>query len=158
MENSTHVGIGQAKIALNSTNLHTLGIGSCIVVYLFEMQEKYVGCTHIMLPTSKVVSKEVINKNKFADTAIPHLIKAMVLKTMSIGKLQCKFTGGASMFSGDTENIGEQNVRAVKTVLNELDIQVIGYDVGGNKGRSAFFNTFSKELKIVKSDEEVIII
>ena len=38
-------------------------------------------------------------------------------------------------------DIGSRNSAAVKKVLEELSIPIIGEDVGGNKGRTMIFDT-----------------
>lgn len=158
MENTLHVGIAQIKIGENGKNLHTLGIGSCIVLYLYDESVNSAGCAHIMLPDSAVVNKENINVKKFADTAIPHLLETLQLRGFSTNNLVAKFTGGAQMFGNENQNIGKQNTEAVVRILKDMNIPVIASDFGGDQGRSAFFDTTTKELKIVKVDCEDLVI
>ena len=58
--------------------------------------------------------------------------------------LKAKIAGGAQMFQfstgSDLMRIGPRNVEAVKRVLNQLGIELVAEDCGGNNGRTIEFN------------------
>lgn len=60
--------------------------------------------------------------------------------------MEAKLVGGANMFPSvysETENVGHDNVTAVKKILKDEGIKIIGEDLGGNIGRSVELNTLT---------------
>ncbi|MCL2036881.1 MAG: chemotaxis protein CheD [Oscillospiraceae bacterium] len=136
-----NVGISDWKVAKPPDVLVTYALGSCVGICLYDKRTKIGGLSHIMLPNSTTSGEPNINRMKFADTAIPDMIKKMVaMGALQVG-LTAKIAGGALMFktSSDRFNIGERNVESVKSVLQSLRIPLIGQDVGLNYGRTVFF-------------------
>ena len=138
-----------------NTVLVTLGLGSCIGIALYDKFSKVGGLVHIMLPENPGSKKNV----KYADTGIPFLIEELNNLGAKKRRLTAKIVGGAGMFkseSGDSVmQIGKRNIIAVKETLKDLDIKIIGSDVGKDYGRSMYFylddgrvevKSFSKDL------------
>ncbi|WP_192868180.1 chemotaxis protein CheD [Calderihabitans maritimus] len=146
------VGIAELKVARSPTLLVTIGLGSCIGVALWDRLAKVGGLAHIMLPDSKQFS-QVVNKAKFADLAIPLLVKKLEDLGASKHRLEAKLAGGAQMFSFKDRrisvfNIGERNIQVARKVLQELGIKLVAEDVGGNYGRTMILNTANGEVYI----------
>lgn len=78
---------------------------------------------------------------RFADTAIPMLIREMERLGASRTRLRAKIAGGATMFSimNDKFNIGDRNVAQVKATLAKERIPILAEDTGANYGRTLFF-------------------
>ena len=141
------VGISDLKLALPPDTLITYALGSCVGICLLDPTAKVGGLSHIMLPSS-ANSPNDKNVMKFADTAIPSLIKKMEQKGSSRARIKAKIAGGAQMFgtpsSGDPANemwqIGQRNVAAVTTMLQRLNIPIIAKDVLANYGRTVLFD------------------
>lgn len=133
------VGIGDVNIAFPPDKLITLGLGSCVGVALYDSTNRVAGLAHIMLPNSSGFTNQS-NPLKFADIAIPDLIKKMQLRGANIFNIKAKIAGGASMFTfsdrSTTIDIGNRNSNSVKSILNEMRIRVISEDLGGNSGRT----------------------
>ncbi|MBL4938023.1 chemotaxis protein CheD [Clostridium sp. YIM B02515] len=145
------VGIADLNIALSPDRLITVGLGSCIGIALFDKTRGIGGLAHIMLPDSKLFNA-VNNPNKFADLAIPALIERMEKLGAIRRNIKAKIAGGASMFNFSDKSmmmdVGNRNSAAVKTVLQQLSIPIIGEDVGGNKGRTMIFDTLNGIVQI----------
>jgi len=114
--------------------LRTL-LGSCLGVALYDRRLKLGGLAHVVLPYSP---GQVELPGKYADTAIPELLRQMQL--LSRGEPVhpvAKLAGGANMFnsSGPLGTIGEQNLTAVERQLEERRIPVVARHVGGEQGR-----------------------
>ncbi|MGN2369776.1 chemotaxis protein CheD [Clostridium cagae] len=155
MENTeVKVGIADLNLVSSPNKIMTIGLGSCIGISLYDRRIKLAGLSHIMLPDSAQF-KNVTNPMKFADLAIPLLIKKMEAKGCQKRNLIAKIAGGASMFSFSDKSmvgdIGKRNIQAVKKSLSEERIQVIAEDVGGNKGRTMILDALDGKvtLKIV---------
>lgn len=129
------VGVADYEVTVDDTILITSGLGSCVAVGLFDGTSA-AGLIHVMLPTAN--GRSVDNPAKFADTGVVTLIDALEEAGAQAGSLSAKLAGGSEMiaFNSQERSIGDRNVEAVRTVLDELGIQVIGEDVGGDEGRT----------------------
>ncbi|GAE91602.1 chemotaxis protein CheD [Gracilibacillus boraciitolerans JCM 21714] len=145
------VGIADLKVTKAPFTLKTSGLGSCVGVVIFD-HNKVAGLAHVMLPDSTASNKNLINRMKYADTAIDMLVEQLVMEGAYKSKLKAKIAGGAHMFSFQSDNnllkIGDRNVEAVKAKLAEYRIPLIAEDVRGNKGRTIEFNIETGMLEI----------
>ena len=145
------VGIADMNIAVSPDKIITIGLGSCIGIALYDNKIKLGGLAHIMLPDSTQFNN-ISNPLKFADLAIPMLIKDMERKGANKSSLTAKIVGGASMFnftdSKMNMDIGGRNSIAVRNVLRTLSIPLLREEVGGNKGRTMIFDTCTGVVQI----------
>ena len=72
------VGLADMKIAKAPDTIRTSGLGSCVGVVLYDLTKKVCGMAHIMLPDSSLARGATVHPAKFADTAIPGLIRMPV--------------------------------------------------------------------------------
>ncbi|MHC1610228.1 MAG: chemotaxis protein CheD [Candidatus Methanospirareceae archaeon] len=146
-----YVGMGEMKVAHNPCLLIITGLGSCIGLALHDRYAKVGGMAHIMLPDSKGVTVE--GCCKYADTAVPSLLKEMSQDNARKDRIVAKVAGGASIFSAmDTMRIGEKNATAVKEALKREGIKLVAEDTGGNYARTVTLDTCTGEL-IVKTKD-----
>ena len=122
--------------------LRTL-LGSCLGVALYDRRLKLGGLAHVVLPYSP---GQIELPGKYADTAIPELLRQMQL--LSRGeplRPVAKLAGGANMFNsyGSLATIGEQNITAVERQLEERRIPVVARHVGGEQGRRMLLDSAS---------------
>ncbi|WRS26673.1 chemotaxis protein CheD [Oscillospiraceae bacterium MB08-C2-2] len=147
------VGISDLKVAAAPDILVTYALGSCVGTCLLDPATRVGGLSHIMLPQSSASPSDP-NVMKFADTAIPELIRQMELKGARRNRLVAKIAGGAQMFDLQNKNpmwqIGQRNVQAVLQILGQLRIPVAAQDVLANYGRTTFFDP-STGIMTVKS-------
>lgn len=134
------VGMADLNIGENGALVRTTGLGSCVGLTLYDAHLKLGGMAHIMLPSSEIAREGQLNVAKYADTAVPELIRLLKAKGAPIGRLVAKMAGGAQMFAfaggSDTMRIGPRNVEATKQALSEAGIPLIAEDTGGNFGRT----------------------
>jgi chemotaxis protein CheD len=134
------IGMADLGVAKPPHRLRTTGLGSCVGVVLYDATNKIAGMAHVMLPDSSLAKGSDFNIGKYADTAIPQLIKEMENAGASVRNLVAKLAGGAQMFSflsgNDTMRIGPRNVEACKIKLQEAGIRIVAEDTGGNCGRT----------------------
>ena len=155
------VGMADLNVCVSPDSITTLGLGSCVGIAVRDPVTKIGGLAHIMLPDSTSIR---INSNipKFADTGIEELIKQVVAKGASRGRLVAKIAGGAQMFAFQSTNdmvrVGERNVAATKKKLAELKIPIIAQDTGKNYGRTVIFypETGDFVIRAVGKPENVI--
>jgi chemotaxis protein CheD len=115
--------------------LVSLGLGSCIGLALLDRQASVAGLAHVVLPAAE--GREG-TAGKFADTAVPALLDAVVGLGARRGRLDAVLVGGASMFAfaGPGLDVGQRNDAAVREELARLRIPVAAAETGGSKGRT----------------------
>lgn len=140
MSNIT-IGIGDLKACRAPDVLITYALGSCVGVCLLDSVTNVGGLSHVMLPDSTAGSGGAANPMRFADLALPMLIRQMESMGASRMRLKAKIAGGATMFatSSDKFNIGERNVAAVKKFLMANRIPILAEDIGLDYGRTQLF-------------------
>ncbi len=146
------VGMADLNVAEGGATLKTTGLGSCVGLTLFDPKQLVAGMAHIMLPSSDIAREGQLNIAKYADTAIPELLKQLLRLGADRRRLVAKLAGGAQMFAfsgaGDSLRIGPRNVESTKLALENLDIPVVAEDTGGNYGRTIEFDSRSGVLFI----------
>ena len=141
--------------------LVTLGLGSCVAIMLHDPQTKAGGMAHVLLP-SMSLARDVTNKAKFPETAVPLLIERLKALGADPRRLVAKLAGGASMFSQlvtpGTIQMGERNVLAARTALRAAAIPIVAESVGGDRGRTVRFyiRDGRVEIRSVGASERVI--
>lgn len=131
--------------------LATLGLGSCVAVALFDPERVIGGMAHILLP-SRSLSRATDNPGRFPQTALPLLLDQMLALGAERPGLTARLVGGASMFANlvpaGSMQMGDRNVIAVREVLNQLSIPIVGEEVGGNFGRSVWFTVGTGQVMV----------
>lgn len=142
-----------AECAAGDSNavLATLGLGSCVAVALFDPERVVGGMAHILLP-SRSLSRATDNPGRFPQTALPLLLEQMLALGARRPGLTARLVGGASMFANlvpaGSMQMGDRNVIAVREVLNQLAIPIVGEEVGGNFGRSVWFTVSTGQVMV----------
>jgi len=155
------VGISDLKIALQPDTLITYALGSCVGICLLDPVSKVGGLSHIMLPAKSVAPTDS-NVFKFADTAIPDLVRKMEQRGGQRMRMKAKIAGGAQMFGtpGGGNNpmwqIGQRNVESVTTVLRGLGIPIIAQDVLKNYGRTVSFDPANGVMTVRSLNKSVV--
>ena len=151
-----NVGVAQVKTASSPTVLRTI-LGSCIGICIFDRMKKIGGMAHILLPSDPTGKA---NPEKYADTAIPILVKSLLKDGARREFLSAKIAGGASMFKFGSNltlgQIGERNIEKTREILENLKIPIVDEDVGGSKGRVLDFFLEDGRLKIKADGKEKI--
>ena len=139
------VKVADYAVAAAGTTLATIGLGSCVAIVLHDAVAKVGALAHILLPDQSL-SRDTSNPAKFPQTVLPLMLeelKRLGWRTGPAG-LTARLAGGASMFSqllpAGGINMGERNVDATRRVLEQAKIRVVGQDVGGDYGRSVFYD------------------
>ncbi|MEK8130208.1 chemotaxis protein CheD [Paenibacillus filicis] len=151
-ENLIKVGMADLNVAHQTGVLKTTGLGSCVGLTLYDARAKVAGMAHVMLPSSEIAREGKLNIAKYADTALPEMIRQMEQLGAQASRMAAKMAGGAQMFSfgsqSDTMRIGPRNVESCKEVLARYRIPILGEDTGGNYGRTIEFDCVTGVLVI----------
>ncbi len=112
-----------ASSATSGDVLVSLGLGSCIGLALIDRRAAVAGLAHVVLPAAEGRAGE---PGKFADTAVPTLLDAVVGLGARRTRVEAVLVGGASMFSfeGHGLEVGQRNDTAVRDELKRLRIPV----------------------------------
>jgi chemotaxis protein CheD len=133
------IRMGDMKAASNDHVLRSSGIGSCIVVTLYDSVKRVGALAHPMLPISDGSHASF----RFVEPAIDAMIKELQKLGAAQERLEAKLVGGANMFEvfdKNPESIGLQNVESARKKLEENRISIVANDTGGNVGRSVLFD------------------
>ena len=137
MEN-IEVKVGKVVVTNRPIMLTSTGIGSCLVIVLFDPQHKIGGLAHAMLPRQKTNKLE--DEAKYVEAAIDEMMAKISAQGGRKENLEAKLIGGANMFPAIASNIGHDNISIARKKLKELGIPVVGEALGGSLGRSVEFS------------------
>lgn len=139
MADRVEVRMGEYAVAKEGKLCGT-GIGSCLLICLYDPKTKIGGMAHAMLP-SRAEARE---SAKYADSAIEIMLREMQKLGADRGRTEARLIGGARMFqtqdNANSLNIGGKNARSAKEKLQKEKIRITGEDTGGSHGRSAEFD------------------
>lgn len=116
-------------------------LGSCVAVCLWDQSVGAAGINHYLLPHGAALGAE---DPRYGNTAMERLIKSVLERGASPGRLVAKIFGGACVleqFSGQQRAIGEQNVQVARAALGRLGVSVHADETGGKSGRKLIFHT-----------------
>ena len=138
------VKVADYAVSADHALLATTGLGSCVAVALHDPVARVGGLAHVLLPTA-ALARDRSNRARFAGTAVPLLLEEMAALGARRERVRAKLAGGACMFAALMPiaglAMGERNVLAVREALAYAGVPIVGQDVGGDHGRSVFFDT-----------------
>lgn len=161
--------MGHIAVMKGSHNLITSGVGSCLVITLYDPKLQIGALAHTMVPSSTkrdteyeqrlsthlspgaapgqqacLVAEQVSTKaeeTKYVDVAIDQMLKRLEANGAKRQDLEAKLIGGANMFPTiASDDIGQDNVLSAKDKLKAEGIKIVGECVGGSQGRSIEFS------------------
>lgn len=132
------VGMAEVKVSTQPDDVFiALGLGSCIGICAYDAQARVAGMAHVVLPQG---GNDNHTPGKFANTAIPELLRMMIEAGAAEHRIRVALTGGAQLFAGSETvprmDVGPRNAEAVKQELAKRSCSVIAVDIGGSAGRT----------------------
>lgn len=134
----TMVRMGELAVSAGPDDVLTsIGLGSCIGLALVDVERQVAGLAHVMLPARPDGNADVA-VGKFADTAAPALLEAVLEAGARRARLATYVVGGAQMFTfgGRGMDVGTRNDQAVRDAVAALGLRVRAAQTGGTKGRT----------------------
>ena len=139
------------------------GVGSCVVVGLYDPIAQVGGVLHALLPGVNWQHQQVTGKpTKYVDQGVPLLIEAMTSLGARKNRLVTYLCGGAQVinapgFNG-TFSIGERNVLAARTSLQGAGLEVDSEMTGGQVGSTVKLHIADGRLmvKTLGQEEKVL--
>lgn len=145
------VGMAELRIAQPPDILAAYGVGSCVIVVMYDPKTKIGGMAHVMLPDSTGIQQEKLNPRKFADTAVPLLFQTLSHAGVFKSNVWAKLIGGAEMFPPTedfSDKIGQKNFEATLEAVKKIGVPVVATEIGGTTGRSLELNLDSGKIAI----------
>ncbi|MBC7920404.1 MAG: chemotaxis protein CheD [Ferruginibacter sp.] len=136
--------MGQVRVCDQPALIRCRGLGSCVGLFLHDRLRGTGGGAHIVLPGNWGLPEES-GEWLSAESALGELVGQLATLGSPAAGLRAKLVGGANLF-GSVGNIGEQNVRRTKKLLQQAGIYLAAEAVGGQAGRSVTFHTSSGQL------------
>lgn len=145
------VKIAEWAVAAAPARIVTIGLGSCVAIVLHDARAQVGGLAHVLLP-APAVAAEVGPPGKYPTSAVPCLLEAM-RGLGAHGTITARLVGGASLFGSlltreGAGAIGERNVEASRAALAAARVRVVGELVGGDAGRSVYFDVASGRVDV----------
>ena len=144
---------GERRIGEGKTVLSVLGLGSCVVVVLYDREARIGGLAHILLPDPSHSQQRQIPW-RFATTAVPALLAELETAGANRRRITARIVGGAGMLPElvppDGIRIGERNVAAARSALARHGIEIVAEDVGGDNGRSLRFHLEDGRVRVTR--------
>ena len=149
---SIEVNMGDVAVGQGEDNLTASGIGSCLIITLYDAKQRIGALAHTMLwahrlsAEAREVKEERRKVNpespdtKYADIAIEEMLKRVLALGAKREDLAAKLIGGANMFSAFVSDIGKESVESSRIKLKKEGIHIAGECVGGSQGRSVEFS------------------
>lgn len=150
------VGVAELAVATGDTKLTTSGLGSCVGVALVDPGSDVAGLAHVMLPELPRDREATDKPAKSARGGVERLFDAVESAGADPERVEAKLAGGSQMFdfSGVGEAVGRRNVATVREALADVDVPVVGDDVGGDYGRSLELHPASGTLTVQSAHRE----
>lgn len=151
MTGSERVSISEFKVARAPACLVTYGLGSCLAITLHDPERQVGGLAHTLLP-QPTPGMDTSRPEKFVKSAIRLMLDEVLGRGAVREKLEAKIFGGANMFKAlqeyAGESIGQRNIKAAREMIAELSIPLKAEDVGGNFGRTLYFDLDSGKVTV----------
>lgn len=122
-------------------------VGSSVSVCLFDRRQKIGGMNHFQFPE---IRERERSTPIYGNVATLTLIRMMLSNGSRESHLEAQIFGGAHNLSISHINMGRENIRTARTILNRKKIRIISEDVGGEVGRKIIFNTSTSEIAVLK--------
>lgn len=135
--------MGELQVAKSPVNLITQGVGSCLIVALYDPNLKIGGLAHTMLAGLPHSMDGEQKDTRYVVTAIEEMLRQMEHLGSKRKKIESKLIGAANMFPDIESDMGKKIVLSAKEKLKKEDIALIGESTGGSVGKSVEFSTTS---------------
>jgi chemotaxis protein CheD len=162
-KSKTFLKTGERAVAGPTMVLATAGIGSCIVICLWDQVRRVGGMAHIPFPEDESRGTDFFrNPGLSPDTAVPCILNLMLKRGSLIKDIVAKIAGAGNMFA--KMEVGPM-IDLVKSILDNAHaalaahgLPLIGHSVGGVLGRSLTFDTDSGLVEVKFTDGSILAI
>lgn len=172
------VFIGELVVSANPEDvLVAYGLGSCVVVCLYDPLVRVGGMLHALLPTNRAPFLSGVplrngtplrngadtRPTKFVDQGVPLLIAQVLDLGAKSFRLVARLCGGANMLAhtgleGRADHIGQLNIQAAESALRSARVRLRASATGGRGGRTVKLHMADGRVtvKTLKESEYVL--
>ena len=147
---------GEMYLAMEPTVISTL-LGSCVSVTMFHPGRHIGAICHGQHPVCRRLESAGQCQDECEDgfKNMACAIRLMFDRFRDLGimatELEVKVFGGSDMFvvgNGNNKKptVGKQNLDITRRLLAEAGVRVKAFDLGGERGRKIFFNSYTGEV------------
>jgi len=122
-------------------------LGSCVAVCLWDRKRHTGGMNHFVYPLVREATKATA---KFGNVSTIRLVQLMDEAGCSRENIVAQIIGGATKESSDNGQMGVENARVARKVLERYGIAIVSMDVGGEMGRKVIFDVGTGEVAVLK--------
>ena len=133
------IGVGDGSVSRDADAvLITYALGSCVALMLHDPIAGVAAMVHYMLPESTQSQQERDTRPyKFADTAIPLLLRGALAQGADKRRLVVFAAGGAQIMNDNSIfNVGKRNCLALRKALWKFGLVAHAEDIGGSVVRT----------------------
>jgi chemotaxis protein CheD len=158
-----HLKTGEAGIGFEKDTLTTGGVGSCVVMCLWDPNLKLGAMAHMFQANKEMLDpNELRSAGASPDTAVPYLLNRMLGMGAKLKDVQVRLIGAGNMFGGIEDgfvaNIGKNILDSVTNEVIKSGLAVKSQSVGGRLGRSVSFSVSSGVIEIGLTNGEQVIL
>lgn len=134
--------------------LVTYALGSCVAILIHDAVAHVGGLLHLLLPDSRLdPAKAKVNPLTFADTGIPLLFHQAYALGAAKQRLRVAIAGGAQVnASGTFFNVGLENVRATRSILERAKVPLRSESVGGTTARTVRLHVGTGQISMQQTE------
>ncbi len=136
-------------------------LGSCVSACIRDRERRIGGMNHFMLPEAgdaKVASDACYSEAaRYGSFAMEKLINEILKAGGRRGFLEVKLVGGGHVLSDMTSDVGERNIRFVKSYLMNEGLRLAGEDLGGEYPRRVVYFPSSGKVKVKKLRRQSVV-
>ena len=133
--------MGEVALADGSNSLSASGVGSCLVITLYDAVRRVGALAHAVLPRVPDARGALPRDTKYVTSAIDEMLNLLSARGAKRQRIEAKIIGGANMFRSAGPDIGAENVEVARMKLADEGIVLVAECVGGSSGRSVEFCT-----------------
>jgi chemotaxis protein CheD len=137
---------GYIYLAEKPTAISTV-LGSSVSICLYDGKRRIGGINHYRYPFTRDRKNSTAY---YGNVAIITLIRMLCEDGSKMKHLKAQLFGGAHNSRISSRDIGSENVRVAKKILDSKKVPVISEDVGGQVGRKVVFRTDINEIIVIK--------
>jgi len=143
------VGAGGQVVGQSPDVLRAQGVGSCVVVSLWDRQRRIGGLAHVPLPTRPGPEGPA---EHYVDSALERLLERLLERGCERASIEVKAAGCATLLMTrdrcEHPPIAALNRSALERTLERLGLDLVGRDLGGHVARSIALDTGSGALRV----------
>lgn len=134
----------------------TTTLGSCVSVCVRDPARGIGGINHFMLPLTSTSPQHLPadRSTRYGNYAIEHLVNTLMSYGADKSVLEFKVFGGAKVISGGDGNIGEENIRFIKSYFKKEGYRVASADLGGVWPRKIVYFPVSGRAMVKRLEPE----